>query len=41
MAVPASRQDLIDYAKRRLVDPVLEINVDDDQYEDRVDEALQ
>ena len=41
MAVPASRQDLIDYAKRRLGDPVLEINVDDDQYEDRVDEALQ
>jgi len=41
MAVPASRQDLIDYCKRRLGDPVLEINVDDDQYEDRVDEALQ
>ena len=41
MPVPASRQDLIDYAKRRLGDPVLEINVDDDQYEDRVDEALQ
>lgn len=41
MAVPGSRQDLIDYAKRRLGDPVLEINVDDDQIEDRVDEALQ
>ena len=41
MANPASRQDLIDYAKRRLGDPVLEINVDEDQYEDRVDEALQ
>jgi len=41
MAVPASRQDLIDYCKRRLGDPVLEINVDDDQYEDRVDEALE
>lgn len=41
MAVPASRQDLIDYCKRRLGDPVIEINVDDDQVEDRVDEALQ
>jgi len=41
MAVPASRQDLIDYAKRRLGDPVLEINIDEDQMEDRVDEALQ
>ena len=41
MAVPASRQDLIDYAKRRLGDPVLEINIDKDQMEDRVDEALQ
>jgi len=41
MAVPASRQDLIDYCKRRLGDPVIEINVDDDQIEDRVDEALQ
>lgn len=41
MAVPASRTDLIDYCKRRLGEPVLEINVDDDQIEDRVDEALQ
>ena len=41
MAIPASRQDLIDYAKRRLGDPVLEINVDDDQIEDRIDEAIQ
>ena len=41
MAVPSSRQDLIDYCKRRLGDPVIEINVDDDQIEDRVDEALQ
>ena len=41
MAVPASRQDLIDYCKRKLGDPVLEINVDEDQIEDRIDEALQ
>lgn len=41
MAPPASRQDLIDYCKRKLGDPVLEINVDEDQIEDRIDEALQ
>lgn len=41
MANPTSRTELIDYCKRRLGDPVLEINVDDDQVEDRVDEALQ
>jgi hypothetical protein len=38
---PASRQDLIDYCLRKLGSPVLEINVDGDQLEDRVDEALQ
>jgi len=41
MAKPNSRQTLIDYSLRRLGDPVIEINVDDDQLEDRVDEALQ
>jgi hypothetical protein len=41
MATPASRQELIDYALRKLGAPVLEINVDEDQIEDRVDEALQ
>ena len=41
MAPPNSRVTLIDYCKRRLGDPVLEINVDEDQIEDRVDEALQ
>ena len=41
MANPNSRQTLIDYCKRRLGDPVIEINVDDDQLEDRVDEAIQ
>lgn len=41
MANPSSRQGLIDWCKRRLGDPVIEINVDDDQLEDRVDEALQ
>lgn len=41
MANPNSRETLIDYCKRRLGDPVIEINVDEDQLEDRVDEALQ
>ena len=41
MAVPNSRAALIDYAKRKLGEPVIEVNVDEDQVEDRVDEALQ
>jgi len=41
MANPTSRQGLIDYCLRRLGEPVIEINVDIDQLEDRVDEALQ
>jgi len=41
MAVVNTREKLIDYCKRRLGDPVIEINVDEDQIEDRIDEALQ
>ena len=41
MAKPASRQELIDCCLRRLGAPVLEINVDDDQIDDLVDDALQ
>jgi hypothetical protein len=41
MAKPASRQQLIDYCLRRLGAPVLEINVDEDQIDDLVDDALQ
>ena len=41
MAAPNSRDTLIEYCKRRLGDPVIEINVDDDQVEDRLDEAIQ
>ena len=41
MAVVSSRQGLIDHCLRRLGYPVIEINVDDDQIEDRVDDALQ
>ena len=41
MANPTTRQELIDYALRKLGHPVIEINVDEDQLEDGVDEALQ
>ena len=41
MANPSTRQGLIDYCLRKLGDPVIEVNVDPDQLEDRVDEALQ
>lgn len=41
MANPTSRATLIDYCKRRLGFPVIDINVDDDQVEDRIDDALQ
>jgi len=41
MAAPSTRQTHIDYCLRRLGDPVIEINVDDDQLEDRVDESLE
>lgn len=40
MAV-TSRQDLKEYALRNLGAPVIEINVDEDQLEDRIDEALE
>jgi len=41
MATPSSRQGLIDYCLRALGEPVIEVNIDADQMEDRVDEALQ
>ena len=41
MAEPATRENLKQYALRALGKPVIEINVDDDQLEDRLDEALQ
>lgn len=40
MAVPASRQEFKEYCLRKLGKPVIEINVDDDQVEDRIDESL-
>jgi len=41
MAKPATKQQLIDYCFRKLGAPVLEINVDDDQVDDLVDDAIQ
>ena len=41
MAQPSSRQGLIDYAKRQLGFPVLEINVADEQFQDLLDDAIQ
>ena len=41
MGIPASREQLKDWCLRQLGFPVIEINVDDDQVDDRIDEALQ
>ena len=41
MAQPSSRDGLIDYAKRQLGFPVLEINVADEQFSDLLDDAVQ
>ena len=41
MAQPASRSDLINYCKRQLGAPVLEINFADEQIDDLIDDALQ
>lgn len=40
MATPTTRSEFKEYCLRALGKPVIEINVDDDQVEDRVDEAL-
>jgi hypothetical protein len=41
MATITNRNDFKTYCLRRLGFPVIEINVDDDQVEDRIDDALQ
>lgn len=41
MAKVSSRSQLIDYCLRRLGSPVIEINIDDAQIEDRIDDAFQ
>jgi hypothetical protein len=40
MATPNSRQTLVQYALRKLGAPVISINIDDDQIDDRVDDAI-
>ena len=41
MAKPTTRQELIDYCLRQLGEPVLEINVAEEQIDDLVDDTLQ
>tara|TARA_R110000824_G_scaffold49838_23_gene139730 strand:+ start:8222 stop:9016 length:795 start_codon:yes stop_codon:yes gene_type:complete len=41
MAIPSSKATLIEWCVRKLGYPVIDINLDDDQKDDRVDEALQ
>ncbi len=41
MAVPTSKSTFKEYCLRSLGKPVIEINVDEDQVDDRIDEALQ
>ena len=41
MAQPNTRQGLIDYGKRQLGAPVLEVNIAEEQYDDLIDDAIQ
>jgi hypothetical protein len=40
MATPTTKAEFKEYCLRKLGKPVIEINVDDDQVDDRIDEAL-
>jgi hypothetical protein len=40
MAQPVTRQEFIEYILRKIGAPVIEVNVSDEQVEDRVDEAV-
>ena len=40
MAVPTTKAEFKEYCLRKLGKPVIEINVDDDQVDDRIDEAI-
>lgn len=40
MAVPTNRGEFKNYCRKRLGEPVVCLNIDDDQVEDRVDDAL-
>ena len=41
MASPSNRTEFVNYCKRQLGAPVLEINIADEQVEDLIDDALQ
>ena len=41
MAIPTSRTEFKEYCLRSLGKPVIDVNVDPDQVEDRIDQALQ
>lgn len=41
MSEPSSRTDLKNYCLRKIGFPVIDINIDDDQLDDRVDDAIQ
>jgi hypothetical protein len=41
MALPSTRQQLIEFCLRRLGEPVVEVNIDVDQVEDKIDDTLQ
>lgn len=40
MAIPASREEFKQYCLRRLGAPVVDINIDEEQLQDRIDDAL-
>jgi len=41
MAIPTTREQFTEYCLRQLGEPVIEINIDDSQVEDRIDEAIE
>ena len=41
MARPETRDELAEYCLRALGAPVIEINLDEEQIDDRIDEAIQ
>ena len=41
MALPTTREQLKSYCLRNLGAPVIDINADDEQLEDRIDEAIE
>lgn len=40
MALPKSKSDFMDYCLRKLGAPVIDINIDEEQVDDRIDEAI-